>query len=575
MKKKTNAEIADILREMAGYLELSGVAFKPRAFERAADIVENLSDELYDMYREGGTKAMADLDGIGEGIAGRIEELFVTGHIKEYEALKKKLPVNLGELIAIEGLGVKKVKALYDHLGVKTLADLKKAVATGKVAGIAGFGKKTEENIKKGIAFLEQNGGRCLISEARAIAERIAGVIRKLPETEEVVVVGSIRRFKETVGDIDILVVSKKPERVMETFVGLSDVVHVYAHGDTKSSVRLRQGLDADIRVIPRESFGAAMNYFTGSKAHNIALRELAIKHGWKLSEYGLFDGDKQIAGETEKDLYEKLGLAYVEPEMREDTGEIELAAKNKLPKLIGYGDLKGDLQVQTNWTDGAHSILEMADAAARAGLEYIAITDHTKRLAMARGLDEKRIREQWKEIEEVNKKLKGKIVVLRGSECDILKDGSLDLPDDVLALLDVVGISVHSLFNLSREEQTERIIKAMENPNADILFHPTGRLINRRKSYDVDMDTVIAAAKKTGTVLEINAFPDRLDLKDEHIKKCVAAAVPMVIDSDAHAMSHFSVLEYGIAQARRAGAEKGNILNALPLEKFLKCLKK
>jgi DNA polymerase (family 10) len=374
---------------------------------------------------------------------------------------------------------------------------------------------------------------------------------------------------------VDILAVSKNPKPVMDFFATMPEVVNVIAHGATKSSVKLKSGINVDLRVVPDDSYGAALNYFTGSKDHNVALRRIAIAKGWKLNEYGLYRGNKMIAGKTEEELYGTFGMDYIEPELRENTGEIELARKHALPKLVGYDDLCGDLQVQTNWTDGSDSIESMAKAAAARGLTYIAITDHTKRLAMTHGLDEKRIIEQMAEIDRLNKKFKGKITLLKGSECDILRDGTLDLPDKVLIKLDIVGVSVHSYFNLPRAEQTERIKRAMANPNVDILFHPTGRIINRRPAYDVDMEELVATAKRTGTIMEIDAYPDRLDLKDDHIRLCVEAGVKMSIDSDAHSPTHFPYLEYGIAQARRGWATKADIVNAWPLKKMLKFLKK
>jgi DNA polymerase (family 10) len=399
--------------------------------------------------------------------------------------------------------------------------------------------------------------------------------VNSLAETEKAIVAGSVRRRKETIGDVDILAVSKNPKPIVDRFISMPEVVNVIAHGETKSSVKLKSGINVDLRVVPAASYGAALNYFTGSKDHNVALRRIAMAKGWKLNEYGLFRGEKMIAGKTEEEIYNMFGMDYVEPELRENTGEILAAQKHLLPKLVGYEDLCGDLQVQTNWTDGAISIEGMAKAAMARGLKYIAITDHTKRLAMTHGLDEKRITQQMAEIDRINGKLKGKVVLLKGSECDILKDGTLDLPDRVLAKLDIVGVSVHSYFNLPRAEQTERIKRAMANPNVDILFHPTGRVINRRPAYDVDMEKLVAAAKRTGTIMEIDAYPDRLDLKDEHIRMCVEDGVKMSIDSDAHSPTHFPYLEYGIAQARRGWATKADIINAWPLEKMLKFLKK
>ncbi|MBI1960721.1 MAG: DNA polymerase/3'-5' exonuclease PolX, partial [Candidatus Liptonbacteria bacterium] len=561
--------------------------FKPQAYEKASEIIGGMRGSVADLYKKEGRAGLTSIEGVGEGIADVIEDLLKTGKSRHHAELKKKTPVDLTALLSVEGLGPKGIRRLYKELGIRTLKDLERAAKKGKIAALEGFGKKSEENIVRGIEFVNRSGGRLLLGDALPAVERIAEELRHVAGVEEALVAGSLRRRKETIGDGDILVISKHPEPVMERFTTLPDVVRVYARGGTKASVRIHMGMDIDLRIVPRESAGAALNYFTGSKEHNVALRTIAIKKGLKLNEYGLFSrSGKRVAGKTEKEIYDALGVAYMEPELRENAGEIEAALLRQpadqgepgLPNLIGYGDLRGDLQTQTNWTDGGNSIEEMAEAAMKAGLEYIAITDHTKRLAMTNGLNERRVRLQTGEIRRVNESLKkeGKrFRVLTGTECDILKDGSLDLPDDVLAELDVVGVSVHSLFRLSQKEQTERIIAAMRNPHADILFHPTGRLINRRDAYDVDMDALIAVAKETGTVLEVDAFPDRLDLNAEHIRTCVQAGVKVAIDSDAHAAAHFGVLQYGIAQARRGWAEKKDVINAWPAEKMLGMLKK
>lgn len=569
-----------MLTEIAAYLEIQGVAFKPRAYEKAAAAIEGLSEEASEIYAKGGLRALEEIPGVGVSIAEKIEELLRTGHLKYYEALKKKTPVNFSELLRVEGLGPKSIYRLYQKLGVKNLADLKKVAAAGKIAKLPGFGKKSEENILKGIEFLSKFGGRFVLGFAMPEIRSIEALLRVVSGVRQVTIAGSARRRKETIGDLDILAVAATPKKISEAFISLPGVVRIYAQGETKSAIKLKSGLDVDLRVVPAASYGAALNYFTGSKDHNVALRELAIKKGYKLNEYGLYrqmaNGKwRMVAGKTEEEIYRALGLDYIEPELREMTGEIEASKKHALPELINYSDLRGDLQVQTNWTDGSDSIEAMARAAMKQGLEYIAITDHTKRLAMTHGLDEARILKQIAEIERINKKLGQDFKILKGTECDILKDGSLDLPDAVLAKLDVVGASVHSYFNLPRSEQTKRIVKAITNPHVDILFHPTGRLINRRPPYEVDMDEVIKIAKKTGTVLEIDAFPDRLDLRDEHIRKCVLAGVKMSIDSDAHSPSHFPYLEYGIAQARRGWAERKDIVNVWPLEKMRGFLKK
>jgi len=592
MPKASNSDIARILSEIGEYLAMKNVPWKPRAYDKASQTIASLEEEVISVYEKGGLKAVEEIPGVGRSIAEKIEEFIKTGKIKYYEELKKKTPVKLDELTRIEGLGPKSVKKLYEKLGVSNLKELEKAAREGKIKNLEGFGPKSEENILKGMAFVKKSGGRFLLGDMMPAIKSLEAVLGRSPGVERLTVAGSVRRWKETIGDLDLLVVAGNFKPVMDAFTSLPGVVRVLAKGDTKSAVKLASGLQVDLRVVPAKSYGAALNYFTGSKSHNVRLRQIAINKGLKLNEYGLFSAkgrsalggkgskEKMIAGETEEEIYRALGMDYIEPEMREDTGEIELALRQAqgkqpgLPKLVGYGDLMGDLQTQTDWTDGSATILDMAKAASKVGLKYIAITDHTKRLAMTHGLDEARLLKQMAEIDRVNKELMGKIKVLKGTECDILKDGSLDIKDEVLAKLDVVGVSVHSYFNLDRKAQTERIIKAMENPNADILFHPTGRLIQKREAYDVDMDAVIAAAKKTKTILEIDAYPDRLDLKDEYIKKSVEAGVKMAIDSDAHAAQHFSVLEYGIAQARRGWAEREDIINAWPMEKMFEMLK-
>ncbi len=569
-----NQELSKILYEMALLLDMEGVPFKPRAFEKASLSIGALDGDVGDIYKRGGLKALEEIPDVGRGIAERIEEYLKTHHVKDYERLKRKVPVDLEGLRRIEGLGPKKIKLLWQKLKVKTVADLERAARAGKIRKIASLGERTEENILKGIEFVKKAGGRFLLGDIYDRGKDIEARLEKLPGVEKAVAAGSLRRMKETVGDADFLVVSSRPKPVMDYFVSMPEVVHVYAQGATKSLVRLKNGLDCDIRVVPKESYGAALNYFTGSKDHNVELRKIAIKMGLKLSEYGLFRGKKQVAGRTEEDLYDALGLDYIEPEMRENAGEIEAARTGKLPKeLIGHKDLKGDLQTQTNWTDGANSIEEMALAARKAGLDYICITDHTRSLAMTGGADEKKLERQGREIDRLNKKLSG-ITLLKGAEVNIMADGGLDIADTTLAKLDCVGVAVHSHFKMSKAEMTRRIIRAMENPHADILFHPTGRIINRRPAYEVDMDAIIKAAHDTGTILEIDASPERLDLKDEHIRKCVAAGVKMVIDSDAHSVHGFQFLKYGVAQARRGWAEAGDILNTKPLPEFLAALK-
>ncbi len=570
-----NYEIAKILYNIALYLEMEDEPFKPRAYEKAARSVEALTEDVSDIYKRGGTKALMNIPGVGESIAEKIEEMILTGKLEYYEKLKKKIPVDIESLTSVEGVGPKRVKILYKKLKIKTVEDLEKVAKAGKIQKLEGFGEKSEQAILKGIEFLKRGKGRFVLGYVLPVLREIEERLGKLPEVKKVDIAGSTRRMKETIGDADFLVVSNKPQKIMDFFTSMPDVAHVYSKGPTKSMVKLKIGLDADIRVVPEKSYGAALQYFTGNKDHNVALRKIAIEKGWKLSEYGVFDRhDKYLFGKTEEEVYEKLGMEWMPPELRENTGEIDAAMKNKLPKLIDYDSLKGDLQIQTKWTDGANSIKEMAEEARKLGLEYIAITDHTKALGFTGGLDEKRLEQQRKEIDKVNKELSG-ITVLRGAEVNILKDGKLDISDKTLAELDVVGAAVHSNFNLPKAEQTNRIIKAMQNENIDILFHPTGRIIQQREPYEVDIEKIIQTAKDTGIILEIDAFPDRLDLKDEHIKLAVKAGVKLVIDSDAHNRNQIHYLEFGIAQARRGWAEAKDVVNTRELKEFLKTIKR
>ncbi len=568
-----NHNLVKMLREMSVLLEIKGVEFKPQAYEKVAHSIEVLEKDVLEIYKKGGLTALEEIPGVGKGIAEKIEEFIKHHHIKDYELLKKELPVDVDGLSAIEGVGPKMILKLYKELGIKTRDQLEKAVKAGKLRDTEGLGVKTEENILRSIEFLKKEHGRFILGfimpEVRAIIEKI----KKVDGVERAEFAGSIRRMQETVGDLDILVISKKPSAVMDFFVSMPEVEAVYSRGDTKSSVRLKMGMDADLIVLPSESFGSALQYFTGDKYHNIELRQIAVKHGYKLNEYGLYEGEKLIAGQTEEGIYEKLGFAWIPPELRTNTGELKASQEGKLPHLVGYYDLMGDLQVQTDWTDGDNSIKEMAEAAKKLGLKYICITDHTKALAMTGGSDEKKLLRQMAEIDKIQKEVSG-IKILKGAEVNIMKDGTLDIDDETLAKLDVVGASVHSNFNMPEKDMTARIIRAMENPNVDIIFHPTGRVIKRREAYKVDMDELLKSAKLTKTVMEIDAFPDRLDLKDEYIKKAVAGGVRLAIDSDAHSASHFQYLEYGIAQARRGWAEKSDIINTRDWEDMLKLLK-
>ncbi|MBI2642490.1 MAG: DNA polymerase/3'-5' exonuclease PolX [Candidatus Wildermuthbacteria bacterium] len=567
-----NQEIAKILYSMSSYLAMEDVAFKPQAYERAAMAVESLGEDVETLHKREGVKGLETIPGVGRGIAEKIEEYLKTGKVKEYEKMRKTMPVNMDELGLVEGIGPKMMRDLWKHLKVKDLKTLEAAAKAGKIQKLPHFGLKTEQNILHGIAFAKKSGGRWLLGTIYPYMEEIVALLKDSKLVKEAVVAGSIRRMKETIGDVDILVTTKKPKEVMEYFVSHVKYSKLWGKGPTKVSLRTLQGFDIDVRVLEEDVFGAGLQYFTGSKEHNVKLRTHAIQKGYKLSEYGLFKGKKRIACRTEEEVYKALGMSFIEPELREDAGEVEAALAGKLPNVIGYDSLKGDLQVQTDWSDGNNSIEEMAKEAKAQGLEYIAITDHTRDLAMTGGSDEKKLLRQMAEIDRINKKLSG-FKILKGAEVNIRKDGTLDVKDEVLAKLDVVGASVHSLFKMTQKDMTERITRAMKNPHVDIIFHPTGRLIHEREPYALDMDAVIREAKKTGTVLEANASPKRLDLKDIDIKKAVQAGAKLSIDSDSHRKEHLRFLKFGIAQARRGWAEKKDVINTLPLPKLLDIL--
>jgi DNA polymerase (family X) len=569
-----NRALARVLRDLAAYLEMDEVQFKPRAYEKAAEAVEAEDHPLAEVYAQHGSKGLRAIPGVGASMAQKLEELLTTGRCGLHEEYRARLPVDIPGLTALEGIGPKAVRILYETLGVRTIEDLAAAARAGKIRALARFGERSEQNILRALTTVSASGGRHLLATVLPVVEDLARRLAAIPGAETPVIAGSIRRRRETVGDADLLIVARRPASIMDAFVTLPEVERILGRGTTRSSVRLRSGLQIDLRVVPAGSFGAALVYFTGSKAHNVALRQLAIAKGLKLNEYGLFRGTRRIAGRTEEDVYARLGLAWVPPELREDQGEIEAAQEGRLPKLIEHGALRGDLQTQTDWTDGADSIDAMARAARDLGMEYIAITDHTVGLPMTGGSDARKLRRQMQAIRTLDQQLGG-IRILAGAEVNIERDGGLDIDDETLAALDVVGIAVHSHFRLSRAEQTARIVRAMQNPHADILFHPTGRRLQKRPPYDVDMDAIIATARKTGTVLELDAYPERLDLRDEHLRRAVSAGVPLVIDSDAHSVAHLVYGErFGIDQARRGWVTAADVLNTRPLGPFLAGLK-
>jgi len=568
-----NQELSKIFFSMADYLEIEGVSFKPYAYRKVATVLNSLEDDVAELYRNGGLKALLNIPGVGDGIAKAIEEYLKSGKLKHFEEIKKKLPLKVEDLLKVESLGPKKIKILYEELGVKNLKDLEKATKAHKVAPIFGFGEKTEQNILQGLEFLKRDKGRFLIQEILPIAREVVNKLKNLKEIDEISLAGSSRRRKETIGDVDILVVSKNPAKVMDFFVKLDGVEKIWAQGSTKSSVRMRDGFDMDLRVLRRESFGSALQYFTGSKEHNIATRKIAIEKGLKLSEYGVFKGDKRIAGKTEEDVYKAIGLSYIEPELRENEGEIKAALEGKLPKIIGYNDIKGDLHCHSNWNGGKNSIEEMAKSAMDMGYEYIGISDHTKFLKIEKGLDEKQLLKQHEAIKKINdkfKKQKIKFRVLHGCEANILNDGSIDVKDEVLEKLDYVIAGVHSTLKMEKKEMMKRIEKAMRNKNVDILAHPTGRIVGQRDEYQIDFDKILQIAKETNTILEVNSS-SRLDLRDFYIRRTKNEGVKMIINTDSHQKEQLEFMEYGISQARRGWAEKGDIVNTLPIEELIK----
>ena len=572
-RRMKNQEIAKILYDIARYLEMEGAAFKPYAYEKAALSLETLEEDIEEIYKKGGTKALKKIPGIGESIAEKIEEYLKKGKIKYYQELKKETPLNIGELIAVEGMGPKKTKILYQKLEIRDLKDLEKAARAHKIAPLFGFGEKTEKNILEGIAFLKRSKGRFLLGEILPVVKEVYEKLKRLKEVEKISLAGSVKRMKETIGDVDFLVVSKKPEKVLNFFVQQAGVIKIWGKGTTKASVRMKDGFDMDIRVVPEKSYGSALQYFIGSKEHNIATRKIAMQKGLKLSEYGLFRGPKMIAGETEEGIYKALGMKWMPPELRENQGEIEAALEGKLPEIIGYKDIKGDLHCHSKWDGGANTILEMTETAQKMGYEYIGITDHTKFLRIEHGLDEKKLALQRKEIDRLNEKLKmknEKFRILQGAETNILNDGSIDIKDEALKKLDYAIAGIHSNMRMPKDKMTERIIRAIKNPNVNIISHPTGRILKRRDEYLCDFDKILRAAKEYGVVLEINSYPERLDLNDQNIRRAKEVGVKMVINTDAHHKDQLRFIEFGIAQARRGWAEEKDIINCWPLERLL-----
>lgn len=577
---RTIEELSHILFEFSYHAAMQDIPFKPHAYLVASETVASLGHVLEEMWRKGGIHSLETLPGIGAHIAEKIDEYFRTGTIQAYTEMKKDFPVDIWGLSRIEGLGPKHIEELYVKLKITNIPDLEKAISSHAIRHIPHWGVKSEKKLATSLLLLRHASGRHLLGEILPLAENIISRLKKIQGVTNCVYAGSLRRKQETIGDIDLIATSRSPKKVMDTFVSLPDVEKILEHGHTRSSVRLTQGIDVDLRVVSEKVFGSALQYFTGNKEHNIALRIYAMSQGYTLNEYGLFAhtksnkiNTKPIACAREEDIYDALHMQTPPPELRIGGDEIHAAQLHKLPKLIPYHSLQGDLQVQTNWTDGKANIADMVEAAKKYGLSYIAITDHSKTLNFVHGLDEERLALQEQEIEMLNKKNKG-FTILKGIECDILKNGALDISNSALKKLDWVGISVHSHFTLSRHVQTQRIIRALSNPYVDCLFHPTARRIGKRDPIDIDFDEVLAAAKKHHVVLEINAFPDRSDIRDIYVRKAIQAGVYLVINSDAHTPEHFAYLELGEAIARRGWATTKNIINtksAAQLQKFLK----
>ncbi|GAB6076619.1 DNA polymerase/3'-5' exonuclease PolX [Desulfurobacterium crinifex] len=563
-----NKELADIFDKWANILEFMGDnPYHIRAYRNAARLIRDLSEDIEVLAREG---KLLKLPGIGQRLQAKILEFLRTGKIEEFEKLKASVPDTIFTLLDIPGVGPKTVKLLYDQLGIRSLEDLKRAIERGDLLKLPGFGPKKVEKIRKGIELFEKASGRILLGIAVFIADGIINQLKEHSAVERISVAGSTRRMKETVGDIDILATGKNLE-IIEAFVNLPNVKEVLWKGTKKATVIVEEGEQVDLRVIEPDSYGSALQYFTGSKAHNIHLRTICIKQGYKLNEYGLFKGDVKIAGRTEEEIYEALGMNTPPPEMREDTGEIETALEHRLPDLIDYGNIKGDLHIHSNWSDGASTIEEIALKAIELGYKYIAITDHSKSLRVASGLSEEDLLKRNEEIDRLNKKFQGKIKILKGTEVDILPDGSLDYNDEILSQLDFVVAAIHSRFT---QDNTKRILKAMENPYVNAIAHPTGRVIGQRESYPVDIEAVIKKAAETGTALEVNAYYNRLDLKDVHCRLAVKYGAKLVISTDSHHVDHMWMIKLGVGTARRGWVEKKDVINAKGLRELQKFVK-
>ena len=564
-----NKEIAEIFYQIADLLEIKGeLEFKVRAYRRAAQRIETLEEDIEELCRKG---KLRSIPGIGESIASKIKELIETGRLEYLEKLKREVPEDLIRLMDIPGVGPKKALILYKKLGITTVEQLRDACKKGRLRHLEGFGELTERNILRGIEMLERSKDRFLINVAYENGYRLVEYLKKNKDVLSISIAGSLRRMKETIGDIDILVSSFNPDSIMEDFVRYPDVKIVLAKGSKKSSVILRDGIQVDVRVVKPESFGAALQYFTGSKEHNIQIRNIAMKMGLKINEYGVFrkDTEEYIAGRTEEEVYKAIGLDYIEPELRENRGEIELAQRGKLPEIVKYEEVKGDFHIHSTWSDGTASIEEIARKAQELGYEFVGIADHSASLKVAHGLSEEDLLKKIQEIRKLQERFD--VRIFAGTECDIKPDGSLDYSDKILKELDFAYAAIHTKFKMDRKEMTERIIKAMENEYINILAHPTARMIGKREPIDIDLEKIFEVARETNTFMEINAFPDRLDLNDVHAKMAKEMGVKMAIGTDSHALDHMRFLRFGTAMARRGWLEKKDILNTYDLREIEK----
>jgi DNA polymerase (family 10) len=566
------ADVARVLDEFGDLLEIRGEnPFRCRAYHNAANALRGLPDDLPERIADG---RLAEVPGIGETMLDKITQFVTTGRIPAFDALKRETPPSLVALLRVPGLGPRKIQTLYKELKVESLADLRKAAESDAIAGLKGFGAKTQARILEGISFLESTGERILQSKARRLATPVLERVRAQRGVLRAEVCGSLRRRAETIGDLDLLFAADDPAPILDAFVNFPEVAQVLAHGPTKASVRLAEGVQCDLRGVRDDQFAFALHYFTGSKAHNIAMRKRALARGLKLNEYALEGDDGAVPCASEAELFAALDLAYIPPELREDRGEFALAESGPLPDLVELADLTGTFHCHTDWSDGHATLEEMAEAARDAGLSYLGIADHSRSAGYAGGLSIDRVKQQWEAIDALNEKLGKRFRIFKGTECDILPDGSLDYPDDLLAGFDYVVASVHSRFGLPREEMTARLVNAVRNPHVTILGHPTGRLLLTRAGYDVDLEAVIDAAAESGVWIEINANPHRLDLDDTHCRRAREAGVPIAINPDAHDVGGLLDLEYGVGVARRAGLRPADVVNAADPDEVAKRLR-